>query len=431
MLTFDATQGGIPTGDIATTLAGLHEYREHLARVAKDASFSAPEASLALPEFGTPVPIGIGVPNGTNTPPLRYIVVVGIGGSNLGAMAVYEALHGRYDALRARTPKMLFLDTVSTTALRAVESTLLRCARAEEFVVFVISKSGTTTESIANAEALHASLIVRFPDVRARFVAITDEGSKLWQRAQELHMPTLAIPKMVGGRYSVFSNVGIAPLRAAGVDVEGLLDGARSAIRDCTAAGETNPAMVSAAHTFLHAQQGIRIHNTFVFDPDLESMGKWYRQLIGESIGKSHEVGVTPIVSVGSTDLHSMAQLYLGGPRDKFTNIIIRPASDDDAGIPSQLLLTGLVQNIEKKTFGDVMAAIIGGVTSAYTSAHLPFLSFHMTDRTARSIGYSMQVRMIEVLYLAKLFNVNAFDQPAVEMYKSETRALLQSNIQL
>lgn len=425
MLALDATHGGVTPADLTNIIARLTPYREHLARVAKDSTFSEPEASIALPEFATPVPIETEVPNAFDAQKLRYVVVVGIGGSNLGALAVYEAVVGRYDALRARTPKILFLDTVSTTALRVVESALLRCASAEEFVIFVISKSGTTTESVVNAEALHASLVVRFPDVRTRFVAITDEGSKLWQRAQELHMPTLAIPKMVGGRYSVFSNVGIAPLRAAGVDVEGLLDGARSAIRDCTAAGETNPAMVSAAHTFLHAQQGIRIHNTFVFDPDLESMGKWYRQLIGESIGKSHEVGITPIVSVGSTDLHSMAQLYLGGPRDKFTNIITRPAPDDDAVVPSQLVFSDLVENVEKKSFGGVMAAIVGGVTTAYTSARLPFLSFHMTDRSARSIGYSMQARMIEVLYLAKLFNVNAFDQPAVEMYKAETRELM------
>ena len=110
-----------------------------------------------------------------------------------------------------------------------------------------------------------------------------------------------------------------------GVDVDGLLDGARRAVRDCTLMGEINPAAVSAAHAYLHAQNGIRIHNTFVFDPDLESLGKWYRQLLAESIGKSHDVGVTPIVSIGSTDLHSMAQLYLAGPHDKFTNFITRP----------------------------------------------------------------------------------------------------------
>lgn len=425
MLSLDTTHGGVTPADLAKTLTQLHEYRLHIARMANDESLTEPEASIALPGLGTSDKNEASTRTLFDPHVLRYVVVVGIGGSNLGAMAVYDAMFGHNDAVRARSPKMLFLDTVSTSTLRATESALLRCANAEEFAVFVVSKSGATTESVANAEALYASLIIRFPTAQERFVAITDEGSKLWNRADEIGIHKLAIPKMVGGRYSVFSNVGIAPLCAAGVDVDGLLEGARAAIQDCTAAGETNPAMVSAAHTFLHAQSGIHIHNTFVFDPDLESLGKWYRQLMGESIGKSHEVGVTPLVSVGSTDLHSMAQLYLGGPKNKFTNIVTRPAPDDDAAVPPQLLFTGLVENIEKKTFGTIMSAIVGGVTTAYESQHLPFLSLHLTDRSAKAIGYYLQFRMIEMMYLAKLFDVNAFDQPAVELYKSGTRERL------
>ncbi len=418
MLSLDSTHGGVDASALAKTITSLTAYREHLQRVARDPSFSEDESSVALPFLQTSQ-------RAVSTSSLRHIIIIGIGGSNLGTMAIYDALFGKDDASRSRTPKMLFLDTVSTSALRAVESVLLRCTSMNDFSIFVISKSGTTTESIANAEALYASLVVPFPDVLSRFVAITDDDSALWQRATELDIAKLAIPKTVGGRYSVFSAVGLAPLAPAGVDVDSLLNGAQKALRDCTTMGMVNPAAVSAAHTFLHAQNGVRIHNTFVFDPDLESLGKWYRQLLAESIGKSHDVGVTPIVSIGSTDLHSMAQLYLAGPRDKFTNFITRPAPDDDATTPSTSPFTGLVDNIEHKTFGNIMSAIVGGVTSAYAEQSLPFLSMHLVDRTAQSLGYFMQMRMVETMYLARLFAVNAFDQPAVEMYKKGTRELL------
>ncbi len=421
MLSLDSTHGGVDASALAKTITSLTAYREHLQRVARDPSFSEDESSVALPFTSTP---SLSISRHLS-PSLRFIIIIGIGGSNLGTMAVYDALFGKDDALRSRTPKMLFLDTVSTSALRAVESVLLRCTSQDEFAIFVISKSGATTETIANAEALHASLAALFPDVLTRFTAITDEGSALWQHAEELGITKLAIPKTVGGRYSIFSNVGLAPLSMIGVDVDGLLDGARRAVRDCTLMGEINPAAVSAAHTYLHAQNGIRIHNTFVFDPDLESLGKWYRQLLAESIGKSHDVGVTPIVSIGSTDLHSMAQLYLAGPHDKFTNFITRPAPDDDAATPSTSPFTGLVDNIEHKTFGTVMSATVGGVTSAYAEQQLPFLSMHLVDRSPQSLGYFMQMRMIETMYLARLFAINAFDQPAVEMYKKGTRELL------
>lgn len=418
MLELGTTHGGITPQDLTATLATLTAYREHVARVTHDTAFTEPESSVLLPFVQTS-------PRAVSPAHLRYVVVIGIGGSNLGAMAITDALFGKDDALRARTPKMLFLDTVSASALRAVESVLLRSATQEEFIVFVISKSGTTTESIANAEALYASLVVAFPDVITRFTAITDEGSALWQRAGDTGMARFALPAKVGGRYSVLSNVGLVPLAYAGVDIDGLMEGARRAVRDCTAPGETNPAAVSAAYTYLHARNGVHILNTFLFDPDLESLGKWYRQLLAESIGKSHKVGVTPVVSIGSTDLHSMAQLYLAGPRDKFTHILTRPAPEDDAATPATSPFSGLVDHVEHKPFATIMSAIVGGVTEAYAEAQLPFFTMHLVDRSAAALGYFMQMRMMETMFLAHLFGVDAFNQPAVEMYKKGTRARL------
>ncbi len=429
MLTLDTTHGGVAPHALATTMTSLDAYRRHIARVATADTLEDPECSVALPRLFTQFSHNDFVKSLKNEA-LRYVVVIGIGGSNLGTMAVYDALFGRLDALRERSPKMLFLDTVSETALRDVSSALLRCNRAEEFCVVIISKSGTTTESIANADALCSTLAAKWSNVTSRFIAITDEGSKLWHRANEHSMPVVAIPKNVGGRYSVFSPVGLLPLALVGVDVDELQNGAQRAVRACTAQGETNIALTSAAHIFLHYQNEIKIHNTFVFDPDLESLGKWYRQLMAESIGKEHDMegnavhcGITPIVSVGSTDLHSMAQLYLGGPADKFTNFITRSGKGQVWNRESPF--SHIVENLEGKSFGTIMYAILNGVQSAYEEQGRPYISIELPDQSPATLGYYMQMRMIEMMYLAKLLNTNAFDQPAVELYKKVTRQLL------
>ena len=158
-------------------------------------------------------------------------------------------------------------------------------------------------------------------------------------------------------------------------------------------------------------QKKISLLNEFYFAPELESLGKWYRQLVGESLGKSHDVGITPIVSIGSTDLHSMAQLYFGGPRDKFTNLIRVENEQGTAALA--------------KSFFKIMNAIYGGVRAAYIKNQLPFTEIIFEDISEHTLGAYMQFKTMEIMYLGRLMDVNAFDQPAVEDYKEETRKLL------
>ncbi len=393
-------------------------------KISTQTDYLEPESSLHLPFDEQILKQVRDVAAAIKTNTLQYVVVIGIGGSNLGTQAVYDAVAGSMNLLVDRLPKLLFLDTVSDEKMTSVTRTLERLPKKDDFAVIVISKSGTTTETIANAEVLFAYLSEHFGDPRSRFVAITDEGSKLWNQAGEKKIARLSIPSMVGGRYSVFTAVGLLPLLLSGIDVEGLLEGARQSVVDNTQEDlQVNTAMASAIITDCHRRAGRTIHNSFLFSPKLESLGKWYRQLMAESLGKDGK-GITPIVSIGSTDLHSQAQLYFAGPDDKVTHLIYSMSGDVNQ-VPRQPLFSGLVSDLQNKSLEQVMKAIVTGVKATYGQLHRPCLLIDLEGIGTWELGYYLQWRMIEVMYLARLMDVNAFDQPEVELYKTQMRQAL------
>lgn len=366
---------------------------------------------------------------------LKYIIVIGIGGSNLGTRAIYESLRGQLDSfLVDKLPKIIFLDTVNPTFFEEVCNIINKnIISSDEILLNVISKSGATTETIVNFETIYSFLSKKFKDIKNRIVVTTDIGSMLYKEAQKNNIEILGIPKIVGGRYSVFSSVGLFPLALAGFDVAGVLAGAKSMRNRCIEKDiSKNPAMVSAILVYLHSKRGVSIHNSFFFNPEFEQVGKWYRQLMGESIGKKFNVnndevniGVTPIVSIGSTDLHSMAQLYFGGPKDKFTTFIYAQKKDTDVSAPKETFFNNLVAGIEEKKFSKILDAILGGVKESYRKNKLPFVEVQIPEVNEHALGQFLQFKMIEMMYLGRLFGVDAFNQPDVEDYKKETRKIL------
>lgn len=421
--------------EISLAAAELEAYVTRLVEVAKDENYTFPESSTNLP-FDLEARKKIQeMAEQKKTGNLKYVIVAGIGGSNLGALAVYEALYGKTDALlKNRYPKIIFADTVSPALLRDIKKILeTEINSPDEILVNVISKSGTTMETIANFAMIYETLKERFGSVEERIVVTTGKGSKLWDVARDKNFSLLEIPKNIGGRYSVFSAAGLFPLVVAGVEIEELLDGARAMRETCLLNDmEKNPALVSAALLYIYFKKGIEINDNFFFNPELEFLGKWYRQLMGESVGKEFNekgekanVGITPIVSVGSADLHSVVQLYLGGPKDKFTSFVYAPEEKDHAAVPEKTEFSGLAEGIAGKTFNEIMSAIFGGVKEAYLKKRIPFMEVKIFEISPFSLGQYMQFKMIEMMYLAKLLGVNAFDQPNVEDYKTETKKLL------
>lgn len=432
---FDIKHSRVGPDEIAETIESLETYRKSLLDVVELNNYESQEASILLPSDNTVYEEVEGVANLLKSDALSYILVIGIGGSDLGAKAVYDALYGHFDVIEPeRKPKMLFLDTNNTKVIQKITALLKTCSHAHEFIINIVTKSGSTTETIANAEIILHTVREAFGEEgMGRVVVTTGKGSQLQHAAKKRNIHTLSIPPMVGGRFSVFSAVGLFPLLCAGIDVEAMLEGARDMRDKCLEEQiAKNIALQGASVLYRLRKAGKTILTSFYFHSELRSLGEWYRQLLAESLGKKEDEkgnvvrsGITPEVSVGSTDLHSTGQLYLGGPRDKMTMFVTAHKVGGIVPIPDERVFGDILPNLTEKTTEEIMTAILQGTMKAYEKAELPFMEITLEEISPYELGQFMQSKMCETMYLGELFGINAFDQPNVEEYKSETKKLL------
>jgi len=414
--------------------AQILDYVDHLKKVSKTKSYDSSESSINLPFDKEILKEVKKIVKLKNSSQLKYIIVIGIGGSSLGTQAIYDAVFSHYDVLENyRLPKIIFSSTVDPEFMEKLVILLSkRINNPKEFLIIPISKSGTTLETIVNLEVIYTTVKKFFFSVEDRIIAITDYQSKLWNMAKERGISTITIPTNVGGRYSVLSAVGLVPLSLVGVDIDSLLKGAREMRELCLNRDlSKNPALASAVISYAQFKQGKPMNNSFFFKPAFDSIGRWYRQLMGESLGKETDLdgkivntGITPIISIGSTDLHSVTQLFLGGPKDK-TTTFISTHKELDIPLPHDLSWEGLVDMIKGKSLIQVVHAELSGTQAAYRKRGLPYIDIVLDDSSEKSIGEFIQFKMMEMMYLGKLMNVNAFDQPSVEYYKVEIKRIL------
>lgn len=410
------------------------EYAAVMRRAMSDGKYALPEASLRLPFDEKLLEQSKGLAKRLVTEKLNYVLDIGIGGSNLGTKAIYDATAGTLDAHTPFAPKILFADTCSPELLADLTEILINEVETrEELLIVIASKSGTTTETIVNASVLISALEQKFGSLVDRIVCITDEESLLWKVAEKQGFHLLPIPKMVGGRYSVFSPVGIFPLLCVGVDVDGLIRGARGVIEEAVEGGIESSSFQAAEHVLAWHDRGVRIFDLFLFHPELESLGKWYRQLFAESIGKEATTDgeiathrMVPSVSIGSTDLHSAEQMHLA-QSDFFARILVRAHAPhwEHQFLAEDKVFAPLVSGVARRAPCEVMDAIYRGVVEAYRARNVSFGEINLSDLSPESLGAIMQFEMCMVMYLAYLLRIDAFDQPNVEEYKKATRKIL------
>jgi len=419
---------GIQQADVARVGKRLAKYISRLQEASCDTAYACPESSLYLPHHHALRKQVKKMASLLASGRTREVFVVGIGGSNLGTLAVYEAIMPKGIALS-------FFDTVYGKHVAEGVDRMKQIFKGHgEVIVNIVSKSGTTNEPVAIGHIMINVLKkIRRKDWNRFVVVTTEPGSKLdlWAAAHDIQ--SLPNPPSVGGRYSVMSAVGLFPLYLSGVDIDELHKGAREALTQCLNPNPSvNPALQSATALYYAMKAGYSMENLFVFNPDLERVGKWYRQLLAESLGKERDTndvvvhaGIMPIVSVGSVDLHSTTQLYLGGPRNKFTTFMWLPSARDiripnvDAGF------NGLVSEIKNQTLNQVMEAIYEGTKGSYRRRKLPYAEIVLKEQNEREIGAFLQFKMVQTMLLGALMKVNAFDQPNVEEYKNITKRLL------
>lgn len=363
------------------------------------------------------------------------LIVVGIGGSNLGTVGIFQALNGTLYNNKLPDISFYCADTIDTYLL----TSLLELAKKElingnNIIVNIVTKSGKTSETLMNG-ALFIDLLKKYrPDYYKYIVITTDKDSPLWSIGKEQKYHVLEIPKLLGGRYSVLSAVGLFPLALMSINIDQLVSGALSMRSQCLHENILeNHAALSALIIYDYYKKNYNIHDTFIFSPDCSMLGAWYRQLVGESLGKKNNkqgdvvhAGITPTVSIGTTDLHSVAQLYLGGPRDKITTFVSIATEKEDITVPDNAILKP-VPLLKQKSVNTVKDIILKAVKISYSKEKMPFMSIILNQKTEHEIGQFLMFKMFEIVYLAKLLDINGFDQPAVELYKEETRKLLQS----
>ncbi|MFT4312271.1 MAG: hypothetical protein ACMXYF_03505 [Candidatus Woesearchaeota archaeon] len=364
---------------------------------------------------------------------VELVVLIGIGGSNLGTIAVRDALLGQ-NAQLAGSPQFLFADTTDSDVLFGIKQQMTQTiARKKKVLLISISKSGSTTETIANTRVFVSHLKTLQKGFEKYVVVISDKNSQYESFAKEQGFATLSISKKIGGRFSVFSAVGLFALELSRISTTQLLKGARQAVLDNTTSSlSTNIAAKNALIMEKLYKKGFVNANLFVFNSDFESIGKWFRQLIGESIGKEFSTsgrkihcGIQPTVSVGSTDLHSLAQLYVGGPNTTYHMFLHAPSKKSVA--VSEPAWNHLVSHLQNKKIQTIHSAILQGITKTLQTKKRPLSVYELHKKSEYEIGYFLQTKMIEVMYLGYLLDVNPFDQPNVEDYKNVTRKILQS----
>lgn len=355
------------------------------------------------------------------------MLLVGIWGSNLWTMALYDALRDTLPTGKS----IYFFDTPDPQSVQKEWKEISReLALGKKLVLTIISKSGTTTETIALASYLLWELSTGYKG-QYDIVTISDPGSRLDDLATKEGWHRLNLPKHVWGRYSVLSNVGLFPLTFLGVDTRWLVSGARSSIESYISRSSSHSA-TKVAQMLYDGYPKRHIFEHWFFSKRLESMGKWYRQLLAESIGKivsdGSTTGITPSVAIGTIDLHSIAQLDLSHVSDRSIALVREISNTSILRVPDTVI-TSLLPHLQGKWFSQIMDAAFEGFRDALHQKSVPTYTYELDGSNAFAIGYWLQTKMLEVALLGVFLWVNAFDQPNVEDYKKLMEPRLKTGI--
>jgi glucose-6-phosphate isomerase len=368
---------------------------------------------------------------GALDPGVRDVLVLGIGGSSLGARALIEALCP--PPLRPETapgPRLHFPDNSDPWLL----SHLLGTLEPRTSAALVVSKSGGTVETAAQMHVVRAWLTrgLGADGLRARWVAITDpHKGALRERAEREHWLTLPIPPNVGGRFSALTAAGLLPASLAGLDCSALLAGAAAMAERCARpALRENPAGLLAALGYLHDRRKRHsIHVLMPYADRLRASAAWYVQLWAESLGKrldrrgqKVETGPTPLPAVGATDQHAQVQLFMEGPRDKLITFIGVQTHERDVAIPDA---DGSDAYLHGKSLAQLLEAERRGTTEALASDGRPSLTVLLPQIDAYGVGSLFMLYEAATAFAGELYGVDAFDQPGVELGKRLAFGLL------
>ncbi|MFC6903687.1 glucose-6-phosphate isomerase [Halalkalicoccus tibetensis] len=362
-------------------------------------------AALALPETADPDAIRAAVdPIDCDT-----LLVVGIGGSALGAATIADALDLDIDVHT--------LDNVDPDHTR----TLLDSLDLSRTALHVVSRSGTTAETLANFLVAREAMESAGVDWTERTLVTTGEEGNLRGLAERHDLPALDVPAGVPGRFSALSTVALPVAALGGGDVEGLLAGAGAEAEGLTGSLFESPAYAYGATTYALAQRGWRVNAMMPYAESLETFAEWFAQLWAESLGKEG-VGQLPARALGATDQHSQLQLYRAGPRDAMVSLV-RPRERGDVSIP-ETDLEGL-SYLGGSSLGELLDAEFEATEASLAAAGRPNVRVEIDRVDAHELGGLLYGMEAACVLAGELYLVPTFTQPAVEWGKRAARGLL------
>ncbi len=372
------------------------------------------------------------------------VVSLGIGGSFLGNKVLFDVHCGSFwnamsDEERNGFPKVYFsgnnIDPRSTGDLihhlkNMAQITKTHKNRKLKVLLLVISKSGGTLDTMSNFMVIYDDLM-KYEDIEVEVVAVTDPNEQkktlLKQLATDKGWPTYSVPDGVGGRFTIFCEVGLTMAACIGMDIEQFLAGARDMDEACKNDDIwQNPAMLNAALKFAAAEKhGRDIEVMMPYGDYLKSVSEWYIQLLAESLGKQFDkdgkevcYGRTPLVAVGTTDMHSQTQQHQEGKLNKVVQFVKVAKWDNDLVIPNVFPEAQKLADISGVTMGEALEVARQSNEDALSSNHRFNACFTLPELTPYHLGELLYMLAMSVAYEGELSNVDAFNQPGVEAYK-------------
>ncbi len=370
------------------------------------------------------------------------LVVMGIGGSALGITALKTALLPPYynmltKAARKGCPRLFVMDNIDPITFRQ----MLRVCPPAKTLYVAISKSGETAETMSQLmivlEALEKK--VGKDGVKEHLVVTTSPKgpnapkSLMHPVADAYGLTSFEIPLNVGGRFSVFTPVGLFPAAMLGMDIDEMAAGCAAMDARCSQAGMENPAYLRAAiHYLMDTKKGKSMSVMMPYADGLKDIADWYCQLWAESLGKELDyegntvnTGQTPIKALGATDQHSQVQLYREGPNDKVFNIVEVAKFEKSLKIPSNLEQIDELGYLRGKTMNKLMAAELRGTVDALKVSRRPVIKITLPRLNAGTVAQLLYMLEVETAMAGRLYNINTFNQPGVEEGKKIARRLM------
>jgi glucose-6-phosphate isomerase len=370
------------------------------------------------------------------------LVVLGIGGSSLGTLALASALKSQYHNLMTRSarkgsPRLFVMDNIDPITFRD----MMRICPPQKTVYNVISKSGSTAETVGQMMIVTEALEKKLgrEGMKQRFFVTTSprEAGKenpLQAFARLYGLTSFDIPYNVGGRFSVFTPVGMFPAAVLGMDVDAMFAGCAAMDARCSTPDlETNPAYRHAVFQYLADTKKGKVMSVMLpYADGLYRVADWYRQIWAESLGKRFNVqgeevfaGQTPIKALGATDQHSQIQLYREGPNDKLINVLEVQRFDKTLKYPDVLGDIDALGYLRGASMNKLMAAELKGTADALKISKRPVVRITLPKLDAESVAQLLYMLEVETAMAGELYGVDAFDQPGVEDGKNIARKLM------